>query len=110
MYEKEKNELERQLAIRKYYSVISTERQKILSLYLDAYADQLEKDLYIRNIAIADSVMLHAGIRRESGKITDYEYKQLEQELLNNRVMLQKAQRIQLASANLQHFFCKSTL
>lgn len=91
-YEKEKNELERQLAIRTYCSVISTERQKILSLYLDAYADQLEKDLYIRNIAIADSVMLHAGIRKVSGKITDYEYKQLELDLLNNRVMLQKAQ------------------
>lgn len=91
-YEREKNELERQLAVKTYCSVISSERQKILTLYMDAYVDMLDRDLFTRNITIGDSVMLHARLKKMSGKITDYEYKQLELDLLNNRMMLQKAQ------------------
>lgn len=91
-YERERSRLELQLAVRTYCSVISDERKKILGLYMDAFADLMDRDLFTRNIAISDSVMLHARIRKGAGKITDYEYKQLELELLDNKVMQQKAQ------------------
>lgn len=90
LYERSISRLKYDMALKNYCTSVSTEQQKILTLYLNAYSRKVDIDFYRQTVSIGDSLLIHAKIRKESGKITDYEYNQVELQQLDNKINLGK--------------------
>lgn len=97
-YEKEISELEKSIAMKEFCMAISTEQQKILALYLDAISNKMEIDFYTRNVSMCDSLLVYAQMRRDMGKITEYEYNMVELQLLDSKITLEKFQYAYISS------------
>ena len=91
LYERSISRLKHDMALKNYCTSVSTEQQKILNLYLDAYSRKVDIDFYRQAMSIGDSLLMHAKIRKESGKVTDYEYNQVELQQLDNKMELEKS-------------------
>ena len=92
VYERTISRLKYDMALKDFCSSVSTEQQKILTLYLDAFSKKMDIDFYTKAVSIGDSLLMHARIRKESGKITEYEYNQVELQQLDNKMELEKSQ------------------
>ena len=57
---------------------MSSEQQKILSLYLRAYISKLQYEVNQQNMQTGDTLLRLAGKKLEHGIITKYEYNQIE--------------------------------
>lgn len=85
-------ELKRQSAIRQFCSLVSTEQQAVLELYLTA-TSSMERLSFYRNASHTDSILaVYARQRFCMGKMTEYEYKEVELQQLENLMELGKAQ------------------
>lgn len=91
LFERSISRLKHDMALKNYCASVSTEQQKILTLYLNAYSCKVDIDFYTQAVNIGDSLLMHAKIRKESGKITEYEYNQIELQQLNNKMELEKS-------------------
>ena len=89
--EKALYELRNNVAIKEFCTSVSAEQQKILALYLDAYSNKIDISIYSKMVNIGDSLLAHTKIRKEVGKVTDYEYNQVELQQLDNQIALEKA-------------------
>lgn len=91
LFERSISRLKHDMALKNYCTSVSAEQQKILSLYLNAYSCKVDTDFYTQAVNIGDSLLMHAKIRKELGKITEYEYNQVEIQQLNNQMELEKS-------------------
>lgn len=91
LYERSISRLKHDMALKNYCSSVSTEQQKILTFYLDAYSNKVDVDFYKQTLSIGDSLLMHAKIRKESGRMTEYEYNQVELQQLDNKMELEKS-------------------
>ena len=91
LFERSISSLKHDMALKNYCASVSTEQQKILTLYLDAYSCKVDIDFYTQAVDIGDSLLMHAKIRKESGKITEYDYNQIELQQLDNKMELEKS-------------------
>ena len=92
VFERSISRLKHDMALKNFCTSVSTEQQKILSLYLDAYSRKMDIEFYSKTVSIGDSLLMHARIRKESGKITEYEYNQVELQQLDNKMELERSQ------------------
>lgn len=91
LFERSISSLKHDMALKNYCASVSTEQQKILTLYLDAYSCKVDIDFYTQAVDIGDSLLMYAKIRKESGKITEYDYNQIELQQLDNKMELEKS-------------------
>lgn len=91
LFERSISRLKHDMALKNYCASVSTEQQKILNLYLDAYSCKVDIDFYTQSVNIGDSLLMHARIRKEAGKMTVYEFNQVELQQLNNKMDLEKS-------------------
>lgn len=91
LFERSISRLKHDMALKNYCASVSTEQQKILTLYLKAYSCKVDIEFYTQAINTGDSLLMHAKIRKESGKITEYEYNQVELQQLDNQMELEKS-------------------
>lgn len=90
-FEKAISRLKNEMAIKNFCAAVSTEQQKILTLYLEAYSNKVDIDFYTKTVNMGDSLLIHANLRRDAGKMTDYEYNQVEIQQLDSKMALKKA-------------------
>ena len=90
-YERRIQEKRHDMALKHYCSSISQEQQEIVSLYLDAYLSVADTSYYHRKVTIGDSLLLHAHLKREAGKMTEYDFSQIELEQTGNQIQLRKS-------------------
>lgn len=91
-------QLRNDMAMKDYCSSVSTEQQKILTLYLDAYSNKLDIDFYNKTVNMGDSLLMHAKLRRDLGKITEYEYNIIELQQLDDQMALENSRHDYLKS------------
>lgn len=101
IFEKAISNLKHDMAMKEFCASVSTEQQKILNLYLDAYSNKVDIDFYTKTVTMGDSLLMHAKIRKEAGKITEYEYNQVKLQQLDNRMALEKSQHAYASSIRL---------
>lgn len=89
--QKEIVKLKYNVGLKQFCSSVSSEQQKILTMYLNAYSNLVDIDYYIKNVDLGDTLLLYATIRKNAGKITDYEYEQIKLHQLDNKIELDKA-------------------
>lgn len=89
------------MAMKDFCSSVSTEQQKILALYLDAYSNKLDIVFYSKTVDMGDSLLMHAKLRRDFGKITEYEYNNVELQQLDNQMALENSRHDYLKSIRL---------
>lgn len=86
------------IAMKEYCSSVSIEQQKILALYLDAYSNKHDIDLYFKTVEMGDSLLMHAKLRKDLGGITEYEYNIIELQQLDNQISLEESKHKYLSS------------
>lgn len=77
-YNKAIQNLKHELARKEFCNSMSSEQQKILSLYLRAYISKLQYEVNQQNMQTGDTLLRLAGKKLEHGIITKYEYNQIE--------------------------------
>ncbi len=90
-FEKTMFNLRNKVAIKDFCTSISTEQQKILALYLDAYSNKMDIHFYSKIVSIGDSVLMHTKVRKDIGKVTEYDYNQIELQHIDNQMALEKS-------------------
>ncbi len=100
-FEKAISKLKNETAIKEYCTAVSAEQQKILALYLDAYSNKMDIHFYSKIVNIGDSLLIHTKIRKDVGKVTEYDYNQIEIQQIDNRIALEKSQYAYKASIRL---------
>lgn len=90
-YKKSISEKRNKVASKKFCVEIIQEQQVILNLFLDAYLAKLDQEHYEKALDVGDSLFQYAKIRRNFGKITEYEYNNIELQYIENKLNLQKA-------------------
>lgn len=100
-FERSIAKLKNDMAMKQFCTSVSTEQQKILSLYLDAYVHKVDIDFYSKTVNMGDSLLTYAKMRRDADRITDFEYNQVELQQLDNRMALEKAVHAYAASIRL---------
>lgn len=90
-YERRIQEKRHETALKHYCASISLEQQEIASLYLDAYLAMADTTYFHRKVAIGDSLLWQSHLKREQGKITEYDYSQIELEQTDNQIQLRKS-------------------
>ena len=83
--------LKKEMAMKDFCTSVSTEQQKILALYLNAYSYKLDIDFYTQTVNLGDSLLMHAKLRMDFGKITEYEYNMVELQQLDNKMALERS-------------------
>lgn len=91
-FERAISKLRNDLALKDFCTSVSTEQQKILSLYLNAYSNKMDIEFYSKTTCMGDSLLMHAKIRKDAGKITEYEYNLVEMQQLDNKIELEESQ------------------
>lgn len=84
--------LKSDVAIKNFCTSVSTEQQKILALYLDAYLNKTDVNFYSKIVNIGDSLLMHTEIRKNVGKVTEYDYNQIEIQQIDNQIALEKSE------------------
>lgn len=83
--------LKNEIAMKDFCASVSTEQQKILALYLNAYSYKHDIDFYTQAVNMGDSLLMHAKLRMDMGKITEYEYNMVELQQLDNKMALERS-------------------
>lgn len=91
-FEKTISKLKNDAAIKEFCTSLSTEQQKILDLYLEAYSNKMDIHFYSKIIDIGDSILMHTKVRKDVGKITEYDYNLIELQQTDNQMALEKSQ------------------
>ncbi len=91
-FERAISKLQNDVALKDFCTSVSTEQQRILGLYLDAYSNKVDIDFYSKATCMGDSLLMYAKIRKDAGKITEYEYNLVEMQQLDNKIELEKSQ------------------
>lgn len=91
-FERAISKLRNDVALKDFCTSVSTEQQKILSLYLNAYSNRMDIEFYSKTTCMGDSLLMHAKIRKDAGKITEYEYNLVEMQQLDNKIELEESQ------------------
>lgn len=81
------------LSVRNYCTEVSAVQRQALALYLDAFLYKLEQDLARRSLAIEDTLLRVAAVKRREGYLTAYDYNQVELQQLNTRFSCEEAGR-----------------
>ena len=81
------------LSVRNYCTEVSAAQRQALALYLDAFLYKLEHDLARRSLAIEDTLLRVAAVKRREGYLTAYDYNQVELQLLHTRFACEEAGR-----------------
>lgn len=90
-FERAISQFKKDMAMKEFCTSVSTEQQKILTLYLDAYSNKVDIDFYLKTVNMGDSLLMLAKLRKEKGKITEYEYNQVEIQQIDNKIALNKS-------------------
>ncbi len=96
--EKTISQLKNDIAMKNFCTSVSTEQQKILALYLKAYSHKFDIDFYVKTVNMGDSLLMHAKMRMDFGKITEYEYNMVELQHLDNKMALEQSRYAYLSS------------
>lgn len=91
-FERAISKLRNDVALKDFCTSVSTEQQKILNLYLNAYSNQMDIEFYTKTTSMGDSLLMYAKIRKNAGKITEYEYNLVEMQQLDNKIELEESQ------------------
>ena len=83
--------LKNEIAMKDFCASVYTEQQKILALYLNAYSYKHDIDFYTQAVNMGDSLLMHAKLRMDMGKITEYEYNMVELQQLDNKMALERS-------------------
>lgn len=83
--------LKNDMAMKEFCTSVSTEQQKILALYLEAYSYKLDMEFFAKTVSMGDSLLMHAKLRMSFGKITEYEYNMVEIQQLDGKMSLEKS-------------------
>lgn len=78
-------------AQRQFCTSVSAEQQRVVELYLSAFTQKMEVDFYIQAVKTDSSLLNDAKHRHLLGKMTEYEYMELELQSLENMVALRKS-------------------
>lgn len=70
--------LQHELSKKNFCTSMSSEQQRILSLYLDAYVSKLQYEVSLQNKQTGDTLLRLAQKKLVNGVITKYEYNQIE--------------------------------
>lgn len=89
-FEKSMNRIKKDMAWKDFCISVSSEQLKILSLYMDAYSNKMDMEFFSSTVNIGDSLLKHAKLRLNNGKITEYEFNQVELQQLDNKMALEK--------------------
>lgn len=92
LFQRDIKQIEKENVLRNYCSAITEEEQQILSLYLNAYTSKINVDYYKRACCIGDTLLEHAKLRKNNGKISEYEFNQLELKYIDNQISLERIQ------------------
>lgn len=90
-YKKSISEEKQKIASKNFCIEIIKEQQVILNLFLEAYLAKLDQEHYEKALDVGDSLFQYAKIRRNIGKITEYEYNNIELQYIENKLNLHKA-------------------
>jgi outer membrane protein TolC len=90
-FEKAIYHLRNAVTMKNYCTSVSYEQQNILTLYLEAYSNMMDVQFYSKTVNIGDTILMHALLRKKSGKITEYDYNQVELQQLESKIQLQKS-------------------
>lgn len=90
-YNKRLNEMAHAVALKNYCSAVAKEGQTILRMYLDAYVAKTDKEYYATTCAMGDTLVRHARLKLEAGKITEYDLNRIELQHMENYMNLAKA-------------------
>lgn len=74
-----------EVSVKQFCSNISDIQHQSLNLFMDALLARLEQELSLKNQQISDTLLCVAKVRFNNGGITEYEYKQIELQLVNNK-------------------------
>lgn len=99
-FEKAINEFKMQVLYKIFCMEVSEEQQIILKMYLDAYSGYLDVNFFSKIKDIDKELIEIASKKKESGRITDYEYNQMKLLQLENEMKLQRAINLYNASIN----------
>lgn len=83
--EKEIEYTKNEESVKQFCSNISDIQHQSLNLFMDALLAKLEQKLALKNQQINDTLLYVAKVRLNNGGITEYEYKQIELQSINNK-------------------------
>lgn len=90
-YRKLISQKEYEVALKNYCTAVTEEEQTILNQYFNAYSAKVDKEYYTRICTIGDTLLMHAKLRFMTGKITEYDFNQIELQQMGNSMSLLKA-------------------
>ena len=70
--------LRHEYSIKEFCNSMSSEQNRILALYLDAYSSKLQSEMNRQNILTGDTLLRFAKLKLDNGMITKYEYNRIE--------------------------------
>lgn len=81
-------DLKQKVAIMQCCESVSTEQQRILGLYMDAYFCGRDRDFYLQTVKMDSILVIHAMKSKSFGKMTDYECQELVLQELDDRASM----------------------
>lgn len=88
------------IAIKQYCTKLSQIQQKALDLFMTALLGKMERDLALRTTQNYDTLLQIARLKLENGHITEYDFKQIELQLLNTQYAYENATKTYSESLN----------
>jgi len=70
--------LRHEYSIKEFCNSMSSEQNRLLSMYLDAYSTKLQSEMNRQNILTGDTLLRFAKLKLDNGVITKYEYNRIE--------------------------------
>lgn len=92
LFQRDIKNIEKENALNIFCSAITEEELQILNLYINAYTAKINVDYYKRACSIGDTLLEHAKLRKNNGKISEYEFNQLELQYIDNQINLKRIQ------------------
>lgn len=84
-FEKDIENAKNEVSVKQFCSNISDIQHQSLNLFMDALLARLEQELSLKNQQISDTLLCVANVKFKNGGITEYEYKQIELQSVNNK-------------------------
>ena len=83
-YNKAIMHMQHEYSIKEYCNSMSSEQNRILSLYLDAYSSKLQCEVNRQNLLTGDTLLRIAKLKVDKGLLTKYEYNRIELQQLQS--------------------------
>lgn len=78
-------------SVRRYCSEMAEIQSQAVALFMNLFAGKLAVELSGKNLAISDSLVATSRMLMESGRLTEYDFHQMELQQLNNRYALENS-------------------